>query len=146
MRGLRTDHCLVPGEQQPEPEHVRAAAVQHQVHLAVPAGEPLQLANGSCGPRVCAVGDRVPGVRLDDGAHDGWMHSRVVVAAKAFSHACELISSALSSLNRLFEQRQAAGAPDSCPPPEASTIRSVLEVPAQRSQYSLLSAGVTMPE
>ena len=83
VRGLGADDGLVPAEQEAEAEHVRAAAVEDQVGLALGAGEPSELADRLLRPRVGAVGDRVAGVGLDDGAHDVRVGACVVVAAKA---------------------------------------------------------------
>jgi len=85
VRRLRANDRLVPGEQQTEPEDVRAAAVEHEVHLALRVGEPPQLAGRPLGPGVSSVGDRVPGVGLHDGAHDGGVRPGVVVAAETLS-------------------------------------------------------------
>jgi len=83
VRGLGADDRLVAAEQEAEPEHVRAASVEHQVHLTLRRGEPLEVTDGALGPWVGPVGHRVPAVGLDDGAHHIRMRAGVVVAAKA---------------------------------------------------------------
>ena len=83
VRRLRADDGLMPAEQQPKPEYVRAAAIEDQVHLALRTSEPPQFASGSFGPRVRAIGDGIADVGVRDRAHDGGVYPGVVVAAEA---------------------------------------------------------------
>src|SRR6202012_4971533 len=82
VRGLGTDHRLVPPQQEAEPPNVGGPAVEDEEHVTLGPEQLAQLGGGPARPLVFAVRRGVAGVGGDDRVHYGLVGPGVVVASE----------------------------------------------------------------